>query len=105
MPLSIGDRVRNVRRPDVIGVVTSLDAPNNQWCSRIEDHRIIVRYPRITMKSNGQWKGGELDELPFDLLRTGEQAHVAFDTFKRTSFTEGRVIGRMIISDRRRRKV
>lgn len=105
MPLSIGDRVRNLRRPDVIGVVTSLDAPNNQWCSRIEDHRVIVRYPRITMKSNGQWKGGELDELPTDLLRTGEQAHVAFDTFKRSSNTASTVVGRMITNDRRRRRV
>jgi hypothetical protein len=102
MPFSIGDRVRNVRRPDVVGVVISLDAPNNKWCTRPEDHRIIVRYPRITLKSNGQWKGGELDELPVDLLRTGEKIPEAFNTFKRSG-SEGGVGDRIKAYDRRRR--
>lgn len=102
MPFSINDRVRNVRRPDVIGVVVALDAPNNKWCSRLEDHRIMVRYPRITMKSNGQWKGGLLDELPVDLLRTGEIIPEAFHTFKRSG-NEGGVGERMRAYDRRKR--
>jgi hypothetical protein len=102
MPFNVGDRVRNVRRPDVVGVVTALDAPNNKWCTRPEDFRIIVRYPRIEKKSNGQWKGGELDELPADLLRTGEKIPDAFHTFKRSG-SEGGVGERMKAHDRRRR--
>lgn len=77
MRFKVGSRVRNVRRPDVIGVVTSLDAPANQWKVRPEDFRITVKYPRITKTSNGKWKGGELDELPADLLLTGEKPHEA----------------------------
>ncbi len=101
--LSVGDRVRNVRRPDVIGVVVSLDAPNNQWCTRPQDFRITVRYPRLTKKSNGQWKGGELDELPVDLLRTGEKVPEAFATFKRSG-GEGSVIARIGNWDKKRRR-
>ena len=78
MRFQVGSRVRNVRRPDVIGVVTSLDAPANQWKVRPEDFRITVRYPRVTKTSNGKWKGGELDELPADLLLTGEKPHEAY---------------------------
>jgi hypothetical protein len=62
----------------------------------------MVRYPRITLKSNGQWKGGELDELPADLLRTGEKAHEAFQTYKRSG-GEGGVAARMTAHDKRRR--
>ena len=73
--LEVGQRVRNVRRPDVIGVVTSLDAPNNKWATRPQDHRVLVKYPRLTKLSNGNWKGGVLDELPIDLMKTGTEVH------------------------------
>ena len=32
--LHIGDKVCNVRRPDKIGTVVSLEAPNNKWVTR-----------------------------------------------------------------------
>ena len=101
MPFNINDRVRNVRRPDVVGVVVSLDAPNNKWCTRPEDYRIMVKYPRISLKSNGTWRGGLLDELPVDLLRTGEKVPEAFNTFKRSG--EGGVTERIRAYDRRRK--
>lgn len=82
--LKVGQRVRHVRRPDNIGVVVSLDAPNNQWSVRAQDHRVMVKYPRLTKLSNGTWKGGVLDELPVDLLPTGEKAHEAFNKYKRS---------------------
>jgi hypothetical protein len=101
--LSVGDRVRNVRRPDVVGVVTSLDAPNNKWVTRPQDLRVVVKYPRITLTSNGKWKGGELDELPVDLLRTGEKIHEAFESYKRSG-DEGGVANRIAAYERKRRK-
>ncbi len=101
--LNVGDRVRNVRRPDVIGVVVSLEAKNNKWCTRPQDFRVIVRYPRLTLTSNGKWKGGELDELPVDLLHTGEKIPEAFQTFKRNSGKEGGVISRIGNWDKKRR--
>jgi hypothetical protein len=103
MPLSIGDRVRNVRRPDVVGVVTSLDAPNNKWMARQQDHRVLVKYPRVTITSNGKWKGGILDELPVDLLPTGEVVHEAFESYKRSG-DEGGVGARIAAYKRTRRK-
>ena len=54
--LEVGMRVRNVRRPDVIGVVVSLEAPNNKWSVRTQDHRVLIKYPRLTKLSNGNWK-------------------------------------------------
>ena len=102
MELRIGQNVRNVRRPDVIGVITSLDAPNNKW-ARPQDCRVMVRYPRVTIMSNGKWKGGILDELPIDLLPTGEPIHPAFDSYKRSGDqTTGEV--RMLAHKRTRRK-
>jgi hypothetical protein len=103
MQLTVGQKVRNVRRPDVIGVVTSLEAPNNKWMARPQDHRIIVRYPRLTITSNGKWKGGELDELPADLLPTGEKIHEAFASYKRSG-DEGSAEVRMLAHKRNRRK-
>lgn len=82
--LEVGMRVRNVRRPDVIGVVVSLEAPNNKWSVRTEHHRVMVKYPRLTKLSNGNWKGGVLDELPADILPTGEKVHEAFSKYKRS---------------------
>ena len=102
MNLEIGTRVRNVRRPDVIGVVTSLDAPNNKW-ARQQDFRVMVKYPRITLMSNGKWKGGELDELPIDLLPTGEKIHDAFESYKRSG-DEGGVGARIAAYERKRRR-
>lgn len=101
--INVGDRVRNVRRPDIIGVVVSLDAINNKWCTRPEDRRVIVKYPRLTRLSNGRWKGGELDELPIDLLRTGEKIPDAFKTFKRNSGDEGGVEARLAAARKKRR--
>ena len=101
--LSVGQRVRNVRRPDVIGVVVSLDAPNNKWMVRPQDMRVVVRYPRISLTSNGKWKGGELDELPVDLLPTGESIPEAFNTFKRSG-DEGGVHARIAAYDKRKRR-
>lgn len=102
MNLEIGTRVRNVRRPDVIGVVTSLDAPNNKW-AREQDFRVMVKYPRITLMSNGKWKGGELDELPIDLLPTGEKIHDAFESYKRSG-DEGGVGARIAAYERKKRR-
>jgi hypothetical protein len=101
--LKVGQRVRNVRRPDVIGVVTSLDAPNNQWAVRPQDLRVMVKYPRLTKLSNGKWKGGELDELPVDLLPTGEAVHEAFDSYKRSG-DEGGVGVRIAAYNRTKRR-
>jgi hypothetical protein len=101
--LEVGMRVRNVRRLDVIGVVVSLDAPNNQWCTRSDDFRVIVKYPRLTRLSNGKWKGGELDELPVDLLRTGEKVPDAFASHKRSG-DEGGIAARMTAYDKRKRR-
>lgn len=101
--LQVGDRVRNVRRPDVVGVVTSLDAPNNKWATRPQDMRVVVKYPRITLTSNGKWKGGELDELPVDLLRTGEKIHEAFESYKRSG-DEGGVAARIAAYEKKRRR-
>jgi hypothetical protein len=101
--LKVGQRVRNVRRPDNIGVVVSLDAPNNKWSVRAQDHRVMVKYPRLTKLSNGQWKGGVLDELPIDLLPTGKQVHEAFESYKRSG-DEGGVGARIAASNRRRRR-
>ncbi len=101
--LSVGQRVRNVRRPDVIGVVVSLDAPNNKWAARPQDHRVMVKYPRLTLTSNGKWKGGELDELPNDLLPTGEPVHEAFASYKRSG-DEGGVGARIAAYDRKKRR-
>lgn len=83
MRFQVGSRVKNVRRPDVIGTVISLEGKNNKYMVRPEDMRIIVRYPRVTRTSNGKWKGGELDELPADLVLTGEKIHPAFTENKR----------------------
>ena len=102
MNLEIGTRVRNVRRPDVIGVVTSLDAPNNKW-ARQQDCRVMVKYPRITLMSNGKWKGGELDELPIDLLPTGEKIHDAFESYKRSG-DEGGIGARIAAYERKKRR-
>ena len=102
MNLEIGTRVRNVRRPDVIGVVTSLDAPNNKW-ARQQDYRVMVKYPRITLMSNGKWKGGELDELPIDLLPTGEKIHDAFESYKRSG-DEGGIGARIAAYERKKRR-
>ena len=102
MNLEIGTRVRTVRRPDVIGVVTSLDAPNNKW-ARQQDFRVMVKYPRITLMSNGKWKGGELDELPIDLLPTGEKIHDAFESYKRSG-DEGGVGARIAAYERKKRR-
>lgn len=102
MNLEIGTRVRNVRRPDVIGVVTSLDAPNNKW-ARQQDFRVMVKYPRITLMSNGKWKGGELDELPIDLLPTGEKIHDAFESYKRSG-DEGGIGARIAAYERKKRR-
>jgi hypothetical protein len=63
----------------------------------------MVRYPRITITSNGRWKGGEIDELPADLLPTGEKIHEAFTTYKRSG-DEGGVGARILAQDRKRRK-
>jgi hypothetical protein len=82
--LKVGMRVRNVRRPDNIGVVVSLDAPNNKWSARPQDLRVMVKYQRVTKLSNGTWKGGVLDELPIDLLPTGVVVHEAFSKYKRS---------------------
>jgi hypothetical protein len=101
--LKVGQRVRNVRRPDVIGVVTSLDAPNNQWAVRPQDLRVMVKYPRLVKLSNGKWKGGELDELPVDLLPTGEKVHEAFNSYKRSG-DEGGVGARIAAYDRSKRR-
>lgn len=101
--LKVGQRVRNVRRPDVVGVIVSLDAPNNQWVTRPQDFRVMVKYPRLTRLSNGKWKGGELDELPVDLLPTGEQIHEAFKQIKRSG-DEGGVSARINAYNKRRRK-
>lgn len=100
--IEVGQRVRNVRRPDVIGVVVSLDAPNNKWATRPEDMRVIVKYPRISKLSNGKWKGGTLDELPVDLLRTGETIPEVFvGKYKRSG--EGGVLERMMATQRKKR--
>ena len=101
--LEVGQRVRNVRRPDVIGVVVSLDAPNNRWATRPQDFRVVVKYPRLTKLSNGNWKGGTLDELPVDLVRTGTQIHEAFNTYKRSG-DEGGVGARIAAYDRKKRR-
>lgn len=100
--LNVGQRVRNVRRPDVIGVVVSLDAPNNKWSVRAQDHRVMVKYPRLTKLSNGHWKGGVLDELPVDLLPTGEQVHEAFESYKRSGDEIG--LGTRIAAYKRTRR-
>ncbi len=101
--LEIGQRVRNVRRPDVIGVVVSLDAPNNKWATRPQDHRVLVRYPRVTKLSNGTWKGGVLDELHADILPTGEKIHEAFSKYKRSGDEAGNA-DRKIAHQRTRRR-
>jgi hypothetical protein len=101
--LEVGQRVRNVRRPDVIGIVTSLDAPNNKWATRPQDHRVLVRYPRLTKLSNGSWKGGVLDELPIDLMKTGSEVHEAFESYKRSG-DEGGVGARIAAYNRKKRR-
>ena len=102
MAVNVGDRVRNVRRPDNIGVVVSLDAPNNKWCTRQEDKRVVVKYSRLTRSSNGKWKGGTLDELPIDLLRTGEKVPEIFvGKYKRSG--EGGVLERMMATQRKKK--
>ncbi len=103
MKLEVGTRVRNVRRPDVIGVITSMDAPNNKWMVRPQDFRVMVKYPRITLTSNGKWKGGELDELPADLLPTGEKIPDAFASYKRSG-DEGGIAARIAAQDRKGRR-
>jgi hypothetical protein len=100
--LKVGQRVRNVRRPDVVGVIVSLDAPNNKWMVRPQDHRVMVKYPRLTIMSNGKWKGGTLDELPADLLPTGEKIPEAFASHKRSSDEGG--VGARILADQRKRR-
>lgn len=101
--LKVGQRVRNVRRPDVIGVVVSLDAPNNQWAVRPQDLRVMVKYPRISKSFNGTWKGGVLDELPVDLLPTGVVVHEAFAKYKRSG-DEGGIGARIAAYDRTKRR-
>jgi hypothetical protein len=101
MRLQVGTKVRNVRRPDVIGVITSMNAPNNKWMVRPEDLRVMVRYPRMTLLSNGKWKGGELDELPADLLPTGEKIPEAFESYKRSGDEGG--VGARIAAQKRKR--
>lgn len=103
MAVTVGQKVRNIRRPDVIGVVTSLDAPNNKWMVRPQDHRVMVKYPRLTIMSNGKWKGGTLDELPADLLPTGEKIHEAFESYKRSGDASG-VAARMLADKNKRRR-
>jgi hypothetical protein len=94
----IGDKVCNVRRPDKIGTVVSLDAPNNKWMTRPEDMRVLVEYKQLTKTSRGTWKKGTIDELPIDLLPYGEVVPVAH-----IERGEGSVINRMTAYDRRRR--
>jgi hypothetical protein len=53
--------------------------------------------------SNGKWKGGILDELPIDLLPTGEPVHPAFDSYKRSG-DQGIGEVRMLAHKRTRRK-
>lgn len=101
--LSVNDRVRNVRRPDVIGVVVSLDAPNNKWATRPQDFRVLVKYPRVTKLSNGNWKGGVLDELPTDLVKTGTKIHEAFANYKRSG-DEGGIGARIAAYDKKKRR-
>ena len=63
----------------------------------------MVKYPRITLMSNGKWKGGELDELPIDLLPTGEKIHDAFESYKRSG-DEGGVGARIAAYERKKRR-
>ena len=77
MRFQVGSRVRNVRRPDVIGVVTSLDAPANQWKVRPEDFRITVKYPRVTKTSNGKCTGEKPHEAYTELLKKNAYGVVA----------------------------
>ena len=98
----VGDKVINVRRPGKTGVVLSLDAPNNKWCTRPEDKRITVRYQQITKLSNGKWKGGTLDELPVDLVRTGQKIPEAFQEVQKRN-GEGGVIDRMMATQRKKK--
>lgn len=100
--LHIGDKVCNVRRPDKIGTVVSLDAPNNKWMTRPEDMRVMVKYQQLSKKSNGAWKPGVIDELPVDLLPHGETVPEAFNQYKRSG-DEGGVGERMRAYDRRKR--
>ena len=99
--LKVGQRVRNVRRPNVVGVIVSLDAPNNKWATRPQDFRVMVKYPRVTKLSNGKWKGGILDELPVDLARTGTEIHEAFQV-KGQRGKEGNVVARIGAWDKKR---
>jgi len=101
--LRIGDKVCNVRRPDKIGTVISLDAPNNKWMSRPEDMRVLVEYKQLSKRSNGTWKSGILDELPVDLLRDGETVPDAFQQFKRSG-DEGGIHIRMLANERKKRR-
>ena len=98
MPFSIGDKVCNVRRPDKIGTVVSLDAPNNKWLTCPEHMRVLVHYKQLTKTSRGTWKAGTIDELPLDLLPYGEVPPIEY-----TERGEGGVINRMTAYDRRRR--
>lgn len=100
--LHIGDKVCNVRRPDKIGTVVSLEAPNNKWMSRPEDMRVMVKYQQLSKKSNGTWKSGTIDELPVDLLPYGEEVPEAFYVYKRSG-DEGGVAARIATSIRKRR--
>jgi hypothetical protein len=102
--LHIGDKVCNVRRPDKIGTVVSLEAPNNKWMTRPEDMRIMVKYQQLSKKSNGAWKPGIIDELPVDLLPHGEDVPEAFNQYKRSG-DEGKVGGQIKQNSRRRRKL
>jgi hypothetical protein len=63
----------------------------------------MVKYPRLVKLSNGKWKGGELDELPVDLLPTGEKVHEAFNSYKRSG-DEGGVGARIAAYDRSKRR-
>jgi hypothetical protein len=90
----VGDKVFNVRRPGKTGVVLSLDAPNNKWCTRPQDFRITVKYKELTRKSNGKWASGILDELPIDLLHYGEDIHEAYlDRASKSTITHIKTYG------------
>jgi hypothetical protein len=101
--LHIGTKVCNVRRPDKIGTVVSLEAPNNKWMSRSEDMRIMVKYQQLKKKSNGAWASGVIDELPVDLLPAGEQAHEAFSKYKRSG-DESSASNRIQLFDRKKKR-
>jgi hypothetical protein len=87
--LKTGQQVRNVRRPNSIGVVVSLNTPNNDWYVNPDFHRVVIRYDQIKLMSDGTWEGGTLDELPIDLLPVGENIHEAFTKHVRSGDVGG----------------